>query len=236
MAAGVVTKPDCLAMVRSRRWVTTVSSMPPTIDASGAVAAARALHRSGPRVVLGIAGAPGSGKTTLAEQLVRELASDIPVAHLPMDGFHLGDAALDALGRRKRKGAPDTFDVHGYIAVLQRLRARVDEMVFAPSFARDLEQPIAASIVIPRAAELIVTEGNYLLLDEAPWNGVRSCLDACWYVDIDDDVRRERLVDRHIRFGKSHDEASAWVNSVDEPNARLITASRHKADLTVAWT
>jgi pantothenate kinase len=184
-------------------------------------------------VILGIAGPPGSGKSTLAERILIDLrAEHVPVAHLPMDGFHLADVTLDALGRRSRKGAADTFDAAGYIAMLQRLRSRNDAVVYAPGFERELEQPIAAAIAIPRDAELVVTEGNYLLFD-GDWAGARPLLDACWYVSVDDDLRRSRLVERHVRFGKTADDARAWVESVDEPNARLITATRDGADALI---
>ena len=155
------------------------------------------------------------------------------VGHLPMDGFHLADVQLDRLGRRNRKGAPDTFDVDGYVAALRRLHDEPDRTLFAPGFERDLEQPIAAAIAIPPSARLVVTEGNYLLLPDGGWERVRPLLAEVWHVEVDDDVRRERLVRRHEQFGKSPDAARAWVDQVDEPNARLISATRDSADLVV---
>jgi pantothenate kinase len=155
------------------------------------------------------------------------------VGHLPMDGFHLADAQLDRLGRRGRKGARDTFDVVGYVATLRRLHDEPDHTLFAPGFERDLEQPVAAAIAIPPSARLVVTEGNYLLLPGGGWERVRPFLAEAWFVEVDDDVRRARLVDRHEKFGKAPDAARAWVDTVDEPNAELIAATRGAADLVV---
>jgi pantothenate kinase len=155
------------------------------------------------------------------------------VGHLPMDGFHLADVQLDRLGRRDRKGAPDTFDVDGYVAALRRLHDEPDRTLFAPGFERDLEQPIAAAIAIPPSARLVVTEGNYLLLPDGGWERVRPLLTEVWHVEVDDDVRRERLVRRHEQFGKSPAAARDWVDQVDEPNAALVRGTRHAADLVV---
>jgi pantothenate kinase len=188
------------------------------------------------RALLGVTGAPGAGKSTLTEALMSHLRAEIgpdAVGHLPMDGFHLADVQLDRLGRRTRKGAPDTFDVDGYVAALRRLHDEPDRTLFVPGFERDLEQPIAAAIAIPPSARLVVTEGNYLLLPEGGWERVRRLLAEVWHVEVDDDVRRERLVRRHEQFGKSPDDARAWVGHVDEPNARLISATRDTADLVV---
>lgn len=183
------------------------------------------------RAVLGITGPPGSGKSTLASALLSALGPQ--AAHLPMDGFHLADAQLDRLGLRDRKGTPETFDVDGYVATLSRLRDDPDRTLYAPGFERDLEQPIAAAIAIPPSARLIVTEGNYLLLPDGGWEHVRPLLAEVWFVEVDDDVRRERLVRRHVEFGKSPEAARAWVERVDEPNARVVAATRDRADLVV---
>ena len=191
------------------------------------------LERPG-RTVLGITGAPGAGKSTLTSLLLGRLRADLgddAVGHLPMDGFHLADVQLDRLGRRDRKGAPDTFDVDGYVAALERLHAHPDRTIFAPGFERDLEQPIAAAIVIPPSARLVLTEGNYLLLPDGGWEHVRPLLAEVWFVDVDDDLRRARLVQRHEEFGKSPDEARAWVERSDEANASLVTATRDAADV-----
>ena len=144
----------------------------------------------GPRRVVGITGAPGAGKTTYALGLVA--ASGVPAAYVPMDGFHLADVTLEALGRLDRKGAPDTFDAWGYAALLRRLREERDHVVYAPGFERDLEQPIAGALAVPPEAELVVTEGNYLLLDRPEWRAVRAELDEVVHLETDDEVRRRR--------------------------------------------
>ncbi|MGW1029657.1 nucleoside/nucleotide kinase family protein [Streptomyces sp. NPDC002577] len=199
------------------------------------VTRAASLVRPDRRALLGITGSPGAGKTTLAEQLVQRLNADGPpwAAHVPMDGFHLADVELDRLGRRDRKGAPDTFDSAGYAALLRRLGDEEDDIVYAPGFERVLEQPIAGAIPVPRTARLIVTEGNYLLLTEGSWARVRSLLDEVWYCELDEDERVRRLVARHEQFGKGHEEAVAWVLGSDQRNADLIAGSRHRADLIV---
>ncbi|MGY1745593.1 nucleoside/nucleotide kinase family protein [Blastococcus sp. SYSU D00695] len=205
---------------------------PPTPDEL--VARVAALARRRPRVVLGLAGAPAAGKSTLAAWLVARLnARRLPAVGVPMDGFHLADAALDALGRRDRKGAVDTFDGHGYLALLRRLRTEQETTVYAPAFERDLEQPVAGSIAVPPGTRVVVSEGNYLLLAEPPWPEVWAAFDEVWFVGLDDATRRARLLDRHVRFGKAPDAARAWVDTVDEPNARLIAATADRADLRV---
>ncbi|GAA3494822.1 nucleoside/nucleotide kinase family protein [Streptomyces prasinosporus] len=197
---------------------------------------ARSLAQGGRRALLGIAGSPGAGKSTLAEHLVRELngTGEPWVAHVPMDGFHLADAELDRLGRRDRKGAPDTFDAAGYAALLRRLREEEhDDVVYAPGFERVLEQPIAGAVPVAPAARLVVTEGNYLLLDTGAWARVRPQLDEVWFCVQDERERVRRLVARHEEFGKSHEEAVAWVLRTDRPNAELVAATRDRADLVV---
>ncbi|OBB20374.1 nucleoside/nucleotide kinase family protein [Mycolicibacterium setense] len=186
--------------------------------------------------VIGITGAPGAGKSTLTEALVAAARARLggdAVAHVPMDGFHLADVELRRLGRLERKGAPDTFDVAGYAALLSRIRRRT-ETVYAPGFERDAEQPIAGAIPVFPHAAVVLTEGNYLLLDNPGWSAVAAEIDEIWYCAIQDDVRVERLVARHIAFGKPADEARVWVAEVDEPNARLVAATAARADLAVS--
>ena len=208
-----------------------------TPDLSALVERAIELCTTG-RAVLGIAGAPGSGKSGLAARLLAEVASleeagPGAVACVPMDGFHLADRQLDAQGLRDRKGAPETFDAVGYAAMLLRLRDEKGTTVYAPAFERDLEQPLAGAIAVGPDVRLVITEGNYLLLDDGPWAPVRDLLTEAWFVQVDDDERVRRLVTRHERYGKSRERAADWVATVDEPNARLVVATRHRADLVV---
>lgn len=206
--------------------------MPPhVVDLAALTDLAESVVPAAGRRLLGIAGVPGAGKSTLAEAIVAEAARRHGadwVAHVPMDGFHLADVQLERLGLRERKGAPETFDAGGYAALLRRIRTEVDEPVYAPGFDRTLEQPLAGAMVVPPAARLVVTEGNYLLL--AGWERVREALDEVWLVELDDAVRLDRLVARHIRFGKEPDHARSWVASVDEPNAARIRTSSTPPD------
>ncbi len=197
---------------------------------------ARALASGGRRAVLGITGPPGVGKTTLAETLVAAVADVSPpgwVVHVPMDGFHLADVELIRLGLRERKGAPETFDALGYAAMLRRLHEDRDGVVYAPIFERTLEQPVAGAVPVPREARLIVSEGNYLLLDEPRWASVRPLLDEVWYVELDRAERVRRLVERHVRFGKDETAAIAWATGTDERNAVIVAATEGRADLVV---
>ncbi|NEB03622.1 nucleoside/nucleotide kinase family protein [Streptomyces sp. SID13726] len=206
--------------------------MPLTFD--DLVTRARSLAAPDGRAVLGLAGSPGAGKTTLAERLVRALngPGEPWVAHVPMDGFHLADVELDRLGLRDRKGAPETFDAAGYAALLKRLREETDDVVYAPGFERVLEQPVAGAVPVLPTARLVVTEGNYLLL----WPRVRSQLDEVWFCAPDEDERLRRLIARHEEFGKSHEDAVAWVLRSDQANAELVAATRDRADLVVPAT
>jgi pantothenate kinase len=192
---------------------------------------ARDLASSGQRHLLGIAGAPGAGKSTLAARLVTALAPQAVL--VPMDGFHLANSELERIGRRQWKGAPDTFDGAGYVALLERLRSPDQEPVYAPAFDRSLEEAVAGSIRVDPEVPLVVTEGNYLLLDSPPWEAVRPLLSEAWYVDVDEALRVERLVRRHVRHGKEPAVARAWVMRSDEANAVLIVGTRDRADVVV---
>ncbi|MGW4031166.1 nucleoside/nucleotide kinase family protein [Streptomyces sp. NPDC004838] len=194
---------------------------------------ARALAVPGRRRVLGITGAPGAGKSTLAAQIVTAL--DGLAVLVPMDGFHLAQAELERLGRAHRKGAPDTFDADGYAALLIRLRAPAPgtAAVYAPAFDRSLEEPVAGSVAVPSEVPLVVTEGNYLLHDTGPWARIRPLLDESWFLELDPAIRVPRLIDRHVRFGKERPYAERWVRESDEANARLVAPSRDRADLVV---
>ena len=212
----------------SRQW-------PSVMGGDGAdelAARARRLAEPGARRILGITGAPGAGKSSLVAAIVASLGG-LALA-VPMDGFHLANAELERLGRGDRKGAPDTFDAEGYVVTLRQLReAGEDEIVYVPEFDRDADQPRADAIAIPGRVPLVVTEGNYLLLDDRPWAAIRDLLDEVWYLDPDDRTRVERLIDRHVRHGKTREDARAWVERSDEANSRLVAATRDRADVII---
>lgn len=192
-------------------------------------------------MVLGVVGAPGAGKSTLAEQLVAALSPELAgpagptgegAALVGMDGFHLAQATLERWGRADRKGAPDTFDAGGYVALLRRLRARDEDVVHAPLFRRDLEEPLGSAVPVRAAVPLVITEGNYLLLD-GPWARARELLDEVWFLAPPEELRVERLVARHEAFGKAPDAARAWSHGPDQANADVVAATAHRADLVV---
>lgn len=164
---------------------------------------------------------------------IRAVMGDEWVAHVPMDGFHLADAQLDRIGALARKGAPDTFDAAGYAHLLERLKYETDDAVYVPGFDRELEQPLAAALVVLPSARLVITEGNYLLLGEPRWQRARRAMDAVWFVCADESIRVERLVARHIRFGKSPEEARDWVATTDQRNARLVEGTLASADRVI---
>lgn len=189
---------------------------------------------AGERKLLGIVAPPGAGKSSFAQALAAAFAQASQV--VPMDGFHLANTELARLGRAARKGAPDTFDASGYVHLLRRIRAQGDgPTIYAPDYRRELEEGVAGAIAIESPTPLILTEGNYLLLDEGAWGQVRGVLDEVWYLDVEVSVRRERLLSRHMRFGRSRTQALAWMAQTDEPNALRIAENRHLADLFVAW-
>ncbi|WP_419096154.1 nucleoside/nucleotide kinase family protein [Streptomyces sp. B6(2022)] len=199
------------------------------------LARARGLIGPPARRILGLAGPPGAGKSTLAARLVDGL--DGLAVLVSMDGFHLAQAELERLGRAARKGAPDTFDTAGYLALLARLRAPAPgTTVYAPAFDRTLEEPVAGAVPVGPEVPLVVTEGNYLLHDEGDWADVLPLLDEAWYLDLDARHRVPRLVDRHVRHGKDRGRAERWVHDSDEPNARLIARGRDRAHLVVPMT
>ncbi|WP_461188070.1 nucleoside/nucleotide kinase family protein [Arthrobacter sp. Z4-13] len=199
-----------------------------------AVAALRVTLYGGRRTLLGIAGAPGSGKSTFAAWLQQQFGPGQAVV-VPMDGFHLGNAIIDGTPLRQRKGAIDTFDAGGYLSLLRRLVRRDEPVVYAPEFRRTLDEPVAASIRIPAEVPLVITEGNYLLMEQEPWKDIRAQLDEVWFVDTPHALRMSRLVERHVAYGMEPAAAKAWATGPDEANAVLIHATRPAADRIIPW-
>lgn len=206
------------------------------LDALAARVGGLADAAGGSRFLLGIAGSPGGGKTTLAGGLVERLDRRAAgtAASVPMDGFHLANSTLDRLGLRGRKGAIETFDGWGFVALLDRLRSETDHVVYAPGFARVVDEGIAGQVAIPPTATIVVIEGNYLLVDREPWSGIRDRLDAAWFCSTPLPEREARLVDRHVRHGRTREAATAWAREVDGANAALIESTKDRADLVVS--
>jgi pantothenate kinase len=192
---------------------------------------ARALGAGGGRRILGIAGAPGAGKSTVAQAIADALGGQ--AARVGMDAFHLANEVLAAHGSRDRKGAPDTFDPWGYAYLLRRLKTNREPVVYAPVFDRSLEESIGSAIPVAREVPLVITEGNYLLLDAEGWRESREQIDEVWFLDVSDDERKLRLVRRHEVFGKPPEEAQAWALGSDQRNAEAVDATRERADLVI---
>jgi pantothenate kinase len=193
---------------------------------------ARALADRPGRAILGITGPPAAGKSTLAQRLRTELGA--AAAYVPLDGFHLAHQLLVENGLVERKGAPDTFDAAGYVALLRRLRDPAQGVVYAPRFDRDIEDSIANAIAVPPDVPLVITEGNYLLLRSGPWGQVADLLDEVWYIDLAEDIRLRRLIGRHMEFGRDSAEARDRATGSDQRNAVLIEAGRDYASLVVS--
>lgn len=209
---------------------------PTELSVDAAVERAVALAAGPGRAVLGIAGAPGAGKSTLARRIVVAVdAAHGPgtAVQVPMDGFHLANAALDALGRHDRKGAIDTFDAAGYVALVRRLVVADDDVVWAPDFDRRVDEPVAGSIAVPRSTRLVVSEGNYLLDTDAPWSALPDLFTETWACVVDDRVRVDRLVGRHVRHGRDHEAARTWALEVDGANAARVATTVTRASRTV---
>ena len=176
------------------------------------------------RTLVGITGPPGAGKTHVASFLGHPVVA--------MDGFHLRNEELRRLGRRQRKGAPDTFDAASFVQLLDRLREGA-VAVSVPAFSRELDEPVADAFVIEPVAPVVLVEGNYLLLAEGPWAEVASRLDLSVYVDAPADVRRARLLARQVRSHGSPAAAQQWIETVDEPNAAIVERTKGRADHVV---
>lgn len=181
-------------------------------------------REAGRRIIAGFAGAPGSGKSTLAERVCAELGDEAVL--VPLDGWHLSAGLTRDIGASQRRGAPHTFDVVGFLALLRRIRAQGESAdgptIYAPEYRRDLEEPVAGAIAVDVTTPIVLVEGNYLLLDRPVWRDIRPLLDLSYYVQLDSEERRRRLILRHVEFGKTFDEAARWVEMSDERNTRLI--------------
>ncbi|MGL4320962.1 MAG: nucleoside/nucleotide kinase family protein [Paracoccaceae bacterium] len=183
------------------------------------------------RFITALAGAPGSGKSTLAAQVMAALGDGARV--VPMDGFHYDDAVLEARGQRARKGAPHTFDAMGFVHLIRRLRA--EDEVAIPVFDRSMELSRAAADVVTATDRFLVVEGNYLLLDEAPWTELVQLFDLTLFLDVPEAELDRRLLDRWAHYGKSPEAARAWIDGNDLPNIRRVMNGSRQADLTIRW-
>ena len=205
-----------------------------TLSVTDLVTRARALAGTGERRMLGITGAPGAGKTTLGSALGEALGAQAVL--VGMDGFHLANAELIRLGRRQRKGAPDTFDVDGYAALLARLRSQPEPVIYAPVFDRELDESVGSAIPVPREVPLVITEGNYLLHDGQGWQDIRTLLDEVWFIDLAPDERLARLIARRRAYGESYEQAAQWAHGSDQVNAVTVESGKQRADLIVHLT
>jgi hypothetical protein len=181
-----------------------------------------------PRTLIGIVGKPGAGKSTVVEE-IQKIFDSHDVSVIPMDGFHLSNEELILLGRRDRKGAPDTFDVAGFTSLLNevKLNHQIDHRF--PIFHREIEASVSDEGLVPKESKVVVIEGNYLFSTEHNWEGIFPLLDHTWFIEIDDEVRIERLIARHIRYGKTQEDAENWSKGSDEANARFIELTAHRA-------
>lgn len=203
------------------------------MDEAGLLAAIMARASGRDRLIVAIAGAPGSGKSTLAERLREKIAaSGESVAVVPMDGFHFDDRVLVARGLLTRKGAPETFDVAGFRHLMMRLRAREADIAI-PVFDRSIEIARAGAAIVPAESRIILVEGNYLLLDETPWDSLAGAFDLTLWLDVPVDELERRLVRRWLDHGLAPDRARAKALSNDIPNARRVAAGSRKADFTL---
>ena len=183
------------------------------------------------RFIVALVGPPGAGKSTLAEAVVQELGQGARA--VPMDGFHFDDAILVARGQRSRKGAPETFDVAGYRHLLYRLRD--EDEVAIPVFDRSLELSRGSADLVTKDHRILVTEGNYLLLNEAPWTDLATFFDLTVMIDVPEEELNRRLLDRWAFYGKTPEAARAWIDGNDMPNIRRVTRGSRKPDITIRW-
>lgn len=187
------------------------------------------LQGSKPRTMIGIVGKPGAGKSTVVTEIQKQFSTE-EVAIIPMDGYHLSNEELIKLGRRERKGAPDTFDVEGFISLITRVRNEIDKDHTFPIFHREIEASKADEGIVLRNTKVIVIEGNYLFSEEHNWSEVFPLLDQSWFIEIDDEIRMQRLITRHIKYGKTPQEAEEWSRGSDEENAKFIAKTASRAE------
>jgi pantothenate kinase len=195
-----------------------------------------ALDEHSGRFLLGITGPPGAGKSTLARELAAAVAGERgegAAVVAPLDGFHLSNETLESLGLRSVKGAPETFDATAFAASLRRVREETEATVLWPDFDRAAEQTVPDVIAIEPEARLVITEGNYLLLELGPWREVPGLLDQVWYVDAPVDILRRRLIARQLAGGRSRADALSHVDGSDLRNAELVAGTRRSADLVL---
>jgi len=183
------------------------------------------------RFLTALAGPPGAGKSTLAAALVDALGQGAKA--VPMDGFHYDDRVLISRGARDRKGAPDTFDAQGFFHLLRRLRSEGE--VAIPLFDRDLEISRAGADIVTPEDRLLVVEGNYLLLNEAPWPQAAPLFDLTVWIDVPEAELDRRLLARWAHYGKTPAQARAWIDGNDMPNIRRVTRNSRAADVVVRW-
>ncbi len=188
------------------------------------------------RYLIGIAGQPGAGKSTLVAALVKACSKELGeqrVVGLPMDGFHLTNQELEAAGLRDRKGAPATFNGRRFVEAIAAVSGPTVAAAAWPSYSRVLHEPVPDAIQIPSSAQLIFIEGNYLLLPDWPWSAARELLDRIWYVFAELETIKTRLIKRQLDAGKSPAEASAHVVDSDLANAQEISATKSFASRIV---
>ena len=193
------------------------------------------LRGSGRRIAIGLAGGPGVGKSTLAGELVAALNEDEPglAALVPMDGFHMRHAKLEQLGTVNEKGAPHTFEGEAFVAFLTRLKSATGA-VSGPGYSRKIEDVVEDAFTVLPETQVLVTEGNYLLLPDGPWRDVRSLLDLAVFLDVPRELVRARLMRRHAAEGLFTEERNReHVDRVDLANYDLVSTSRSRADLII---